>query len=204
MEVDIVGEDPVTRAIIERLIADFRKDIVIKNRLPARGGQIEAFAPKYNLMNNKIILLTDLDTYDCPPSLIKAWFKDSEIRNGYLFRVAHEEAESWLMADSKGLASFIGVSIDVIPKPQSTGKVGSRVDEIICPIKPSLYLMTDIVPKSNNSDIKEALTPKEGAKKGPGYNTILLPFIEKKWNPANAANNSYSLRKTIQRIKEFN
>jgi hypothetical protein len=202
MEIDIVGEDPVTQAIIERLLKEYRKDIKIKSRLPARGGQIESLAPKYNLLTSPVFLLTDLDNYLCPPSLIKKWIGKENIRNNMLFRIAHEEAETWLMADRKGFAKWLNVSIDLIPEPKIIDKK-KGINEIIFPIKPSLYMMMKIASQSKNEKLKEHLTPKKGASKGPGYNLAMVPFIEKKWDIKNAASNSYSLSKAINRLKTF-
>lgn len=45
------------------------------------------------------------------------------------------------------------------------------------------------------------LTPKGLAKKGPEYNSALLPFISTKWDIQAAANQSHSLRKAIAHIR---
>lgn len=202
MDIDIVGEDAVTQAIIERLLSDYREDINIIRRLPARGSEIKNLAPKYNLLNSPVFLLTDLDAYHCPPSLIKDWFPGLEITNDFMFRIAQEEAETWLMADRQGFAQWLNVDINLIPEPQVIDKrIGSI--EIICPLKPSLFMMRNIASASTNQTLKEYLTPIAGAKKGPGYNTAILPFIKNIWNIENAAKNSYSLSKAISRVKTF-
>lgn len=202
MIIDIVGEDPVTRSIIERLLADYRKDLIIGKSLPARGGQIKSFAPKYNLLGTPIFLLTDLDEHHCPPSLINDWFGDKKINNQYLFRIAQEEAETWLMADREGFSNWLDVDIKLIPEPKIIDKK-KNIREIICPTKPSLYMMLNIASKSSQNELKENLTPKKGAGKGPLYNATLIPFIKDKWNINNAINNSYSLEKAVKRLVEF-
>lgn len=202
MKVDIVGEDEVTRAVLKRLLKDLRLDIEIDKILPARGGQIKVLAPKYNALDLPIILLTDLDTYDCPPSLIYDWFKGVQINRNYLFRIAYGEAESWLMADRKGFSRWIGSKITSIPDSQIIDR-RKNIKEIVFPYKPSLYLMRDIATNATNIKIKNGLIPKEGSKKGPLYNATLLPFIENYWNIESASINSTSLQKAIQRIKEF-
>lgn len=203
MFIDIVGEDPVTQAIIERLIKDYRQDLTIKNKLPARGGQIMNLAPKYNKLGSPVFLLTDLDTYQCPPSLIKKWFGKEVIQESMLFRIAQEEAETWLMADRLGFSKWLSVDINLIPEPKFIDKK-KGIFELILPMKPSLYMMLKIASQSKNEKLKEQLMPKKGASKGPGYNTAMIPFIEAKWNVENAASNSYSLTKAIERLKIFN
>jgi len=202
MQIDIVGEDPVTQTIIERLLTDYRTDITIKNRLPARGGQIRNLAPLYNKLGTPVFLLTDLDTHHCPPTLIADWFKKDPISKPFLFRIAQEEAETWLMADREGFSHWLGVAQNLIPNPKRLDR-RKPIHEIICPIKPSLYMMTKIAVHSPKKELKAALTPVKGASKGPGYNSVLTPFIHSNWDIENARANSYSLNKTIERLLDF-
>ncbi|SJZ60514.1 hypothetical protein SAMN04488128_101884 [Chitinophaga eiseniae] len=202
MDIDIVGEDPVTQAIIERLIKEYRTDLVIKNRLPVRGGQIQSLAPKFNLLDSPVFLLTDLDEFQCPPSLIKKWLGNTPVNPRLIFRIAQEEAETWLMADRAGFSKWLGVDIKTIPEPKIIDR-RKGISEIIFPLKPSLYMMMKIVPSSKNADLKDKLIPKPGAGKGPAYNSALLPFIEKIWNVENAAKHSYSLQKAILRLRNY-
>ncbi len=202
MDIDIVGEDSVTQAIIARLVRAIRPDLAIKNRLPARGGQIRRLAPSYNNLNTPVFLLTDLDQYPCPPSLLKDWFGEGGIKAHMLFRVAQEEAETWLMADRVGFSNWLNVSTELIPQPTIID-AEKGIAEIILPIKPSLFLMRSIASQSPNSDLREHLTPKLGAKKGPGYNVAMLHFIEKIWSFEDASNNSTSLAGTIDRLRNF-
>lgn len=202
MIIDIVGEDAVTQAIIEKLIFEYRNDLIIDRRLPARGTQIKNLAPKYNLLQSPVFLLADLDTYHCPPSLIQDWIGQEAHNGNFLFRIAHEEAETWLMADRQGFSNWLNVDVDLIPQPQIIDK-RKGIQEIICPLKPSLFMMREIATHSPNEKLREYLLPIEGAKKGPGYNTAMLSFISNHWNTENAANNSYSLAKAIQRLREF-
>jgi hypothetical protein len=202
MEIDIVGEDAVTQSIIERLLKEYRNDITIKNRLPARGGQIQSMAPMYNKLESPVFLLTDLDNYNCPPELIRKWFGADVINNKFLFRIAQEESETWLMADRKGFSKWLSVDITLIPEPKIIDKK-KGISEIIFPLKPSLYMMMKIASHSTDKQLKEDLTPKKGASKGPAYNSALIPFIEEKWDIENASRNSYSLKKAIERLKSF-
>ena len=40
-EVYVVGEDPVTKEIVSRIIRDYAPNLYIKGYLPARGGEIK-------------------------------------------------------------------------------------------------------------------------------------------------------------------
>lgn len=202
MKIDIVGEDQVTQTIIERLINDYRTDLSINNRLPVRGGQIQTLAPKLNLLDSRIFLLTDLDNYDCPPSLVTDWLGGQPVNPQLLFRVAKDEAESWLMSDREGFSKWLQIDIDLIPTPSIIDNKTGAI-ELVFPYKPSLYMMLTMASKSSNKELKEYLTPVKGAKKGPGYNSAILPYIKDKWDIENAAKNSESLARTIQRLQAY-
>lgn len=61
--------------------------------------------------------------------------------------------------------------------------------------------MREVISTSTKLAIRQQLTPKEGAKKGPEYNTAMTPFIQNIWNPENARLNSYSLEKMINHLQ---
>ena len=151
MKIDIIWEDPVTYSIIERLIKDYRPDIIIANKLPSRWWEIKKLAPLYNKIAGHIFLLTDLDWYECPPSMIKWWFWDTAIVDTLLFRIAHDEAESWLMADKIGFSKWLGIDIKKIP-PVKIIDNKKWINELSFPYKPSLYMMRELVPESKNKD----------------------------------------------------
>ena len=65
-------------------------------------------------------------------------------------------------------------------------------------------MMRTLASVSKKEKLKEELTPRDGASKGPGYNAAIKPFIEDKWDIANAAKNSDSLSRAIRSIKAFN
>jgi len=202
MKVDIVGEDEVTRAILLRLLKNFRPDIEVGNILPARGGQIVNLAPKYNKLDSHILLLTDLDAYVCPPALLNAWFGNTPLNPKHLFRIAYGEAESWLMSDRTGFSTWIGANIDYIPESVIIDN-RKQIREIVFPYKPSLFLMLEIASKSRKQSIRDSLMSKSGAKKGPLYNSTLIPFIDNSWNIEAAILNSTSLEKAVRRIIDF-
>jgi len=203
IEMIIVGEDAVTRAIIKKLLQYSGQDVQVIREEPIRGGEIKQKILKYNLLGQPVCVLTDLDTYDCPPALIQDWFGDSSIKPNLIFRVACDEAETWLMADKKGFSKFLGIQESLLPGLKKLDFKNPANIELHFPYKPSLFLMTELVPKSSHSTLVEQLTPRKGAKKGPEYNTAILPFIQNSWSIEAAMHNSYSLRKAVKRIAEF-
>lgn len=213
-DVIVVGEDAVTQAIAEKLIGYANPRLSIDRRdpirtgqnrgRPIRGGQLQAMAPKYNYLGLPTLLLADLDTYDCPPSLITDWLDGNPVAPHLLLRVAYGEAESWLMADRLGFAGFLGIDPWSIPLLRRLDRRRNRKNiEPGFDLKPSLFLMTNLASMSPNNNLRRMLTPRERAKKGPGYNGALVPFIRYHWNIEAAARNSYSLTKAIRRISEF-
>lgn len=47
-EVYVVGEDPVTKEIVSRIIRDYAPNLYIKGYLPARGGEIKKKMESFN------------------------------------------------------------------------------------------------------------------------------------------------------------
>ncbi len=120
VEVVIAGEDPATRAIIKRLMKDICPEgMLITREMPARGSQIKSMAPNFNKLAEsfKVILLADLDQGHCPATEQAAWLNGEPRLPNFMFRFAVDEAESWLLADRKGFAGFLGVKTELIPEP---------------------------------------------------------------------------------------
>ena len=208
MEIIIVGEDEVTKAIIRKLITLYASHWDSLRSLPARGNQainpdkIEA----YNKLAEKtpVVLLTDLDDARCAPCMRKKILTPIVAKHPrFIINIAVEEAETWLMADKENFISYFGVK-DMIPEVRLCKMYGKNARrEILFDYKPSLYMMKEVIPTSGKSAFVAQLKPKEGAKKGPEYNTAMLPFILNVWNPENARKRSYSLDRMITRLQNI-
>jgi hypothetical protein len=203
IDIIVVGEDAVTREIARRLLHHSTTAYNIIREEPVRGSQLKSLIPKYNSLGLPVCVLTDLDDSDCPPSLIGEWFKGIPINPNLIFNVACDEAESWLMADKSGFSKFLGIKEESIPGLKKLDARNPVNVELKFSYKPSLYLMRELASKSVKKDILRRLTPRLGAKKGPEYNTVLLPFIRKHWDIDAAIRNSYSLGKAVKRIARF-
>jgi hypothetical protein len=136
------------------------------------------------------IMITDLDTTECAPELIRNWFamKDErpeiKIPEGFLFRIAVREIESWLIADCLTLATFLGIS-----PAHFSASPDSLVDS-------KAHLLNIIRAKGNRKWHREML-PGRNTRIGPKYNAILCDFIANRWDPERAARISSSLNRTI-------
>lgn len=204
MEVAIVGEDQATQEIIQRLI-NYIGGLDAKYIMPARGGKIKSLIGNFNILSLTIpvLLLTDLDNYNCAPELVSEWFEETTRNPDFYVRVAVDEAEAWLMADREGFSKYFNVPINTIPSPIVRSRLKPNINEMNFPYKSSLYLMREIIPHSKSSTIRDSLLPKLGSKKGALYNATMIPFIKNNWNVENALRNSYSLRSTISRFESI-
>lgn len=206
LNVFIVGEDPVTRAIIYRLVKDYAPGIRIIQSLPARGGEIKSKIVSFNhlALSYPIILLSDLDTEPCPPIAKTNLLKGvTEVAPDFIINIAVDEAEAWLFADREGFANFFGVPIESVPKSvlKKLQGIKPRI-EMEVPIKSSYYLTHNLIGLSSNDTLKNQISSSSSCK-GKEYNSALLPFISSFWNPEEARKNAYSLDRMIQRIERL-
>ena len=201
----IVGEDAVTYTIIKKILTHCSNNFEIISELPARGGQVKSQIKQYNKLSETypVILLIDLDNNVCAPQLVKQMLENKN--DDFIFNIAVDEAEAWLMADREGFASYFKIKITDMPLAHQTRQGGKKVlTEMKFAYKSSMYLTNELIKKSKKSEYIQQLTPKKGATKGPEYNSCILPFIENAWNIDNACKNSDSLNRMITRIKNFN
>ncbi len=198
----IAGEDEVTKAIIRRILHFAFPEFEVISELPARGGQVKARISEFNRLSGDfpVILLTDLDAFNCAPEMVSRYIAGTK-HNHFIFNVAVDEAEAWLMADRHGFGEYFGIAVDLIPDSVLTrqgGRIACR--ELVFPYKPSLYFSKQIIPHSNNRELAAQLTPVKGASKGPEYNSVMVPYILREWDITVARENSDSLSRMINRI----
>lgn len=192
--VHIAVEDVVHEFVLRKLIEKHRNAIQIIHVWGKSGyGYLKKRVRNFNRASkiSPWIMLTDLDRIDCPPLLVHDWLPDP-INKDFLFRVAVREAESWILADYEGFASFLGVSRAIIPQ---------KPDGLTNPKKELL----EIVKKCRKRSIKEDMLPLPNStiQIGPDYNKRIIEFIQASWNPELAAQRSPSLAKTIHRISDL-
>ena len=136
-------------------------------------------------------VLTDLDQHECPPALVESWLRTPKHSN-FIFRVAVREVEAWVMAHRQAFADFLGISLDLIPV---------QVEEIDNPKE----FLVRLAGRSRRADLRGDLAPRPGstAKVGRAYNSALSRFVMKSWNTFEAAENSVSLRGTVEALLKF-
>ena len=106
-------------------------------------------------------------------------------------RAAVPEVESWLLADSHGLAGWLGISAARIPQnPES--------------VPDPKRMLVQLAAKSRKRGIKAAMVPagypNASAQTGPEYTLAVSEFIHTVWEPEAAAGRSESLRRCLARL----
>jgi len=143
------------------------------------------------------VSITDLDTRACAAALIRDWFAIPPaealiLPKEVVFRVAIREVESWIIADVKAWADYIG-----IPR----GNFSTAPDELS---DPKLHLLDVVRRKGRKSCHKGMLPRPDGtASIGPEYNNVLCEFVRTHWSPTRASAHSPSLRRSINALNNI-
>ncbi len=205
MKIYIVGEDEATKEIIKKVLVFCSDSFEIILELPARGGQIKQKILNFNNLSESspVILLMDLDDKDCAPSILKQFFQETTKNDHFVFNIAIDEAEAWLMADRTNFSEYFRVPIDSIPEPRRIRNKKDHYLEMDFPYKSSYYMVNSIIPNSRVKEFRDQMIPQNGAKKGKEYNSALTPFIKYHWDINNARQNSDSLNRMIMRINKL-
>jgi hypothetical protein len=133
-------------------------------------------------------ILVDLNAESpCAGDLVQQWLPEPPPM--MRLRVAVRESEAWLMADRNGLASFLSVSQDLIPR---------AVDEIDDPKS----VLVAIARRSRRRVVREGLPPRSasGRSIGPLYVTELSSYVRDHWNVDEASLVSSSLAGCVRAL----
>lgn len=191
----LVIEDELSEIVIRRILADTERDYSIGVAFGRTGyGYLRSTANQWNAAaaaGTPIVLLTDLDQHQCPPTLIAGWL-DNQCHPNFLFRVAVREVESWLLADRDGFAEFLGINGMLVPV---------QPDQVADPKQ----TLINLARRSRRNTLKGSIVPRQGstAIQGPDYNGCLGEFVRNKWNPNAAKDRSPSLNRTWQKFMTF-
>ncbi|MFB6306674.1 MAG: hypothetical protein ABEH43_06755 [Flavobacteriales bacterium] len=198
----ISGEDELTRKTLKKIIENYCPNLQIFKEFPTRGNNIFPYMKNYNKLSEKYygFVCCDLDDESCPTNFLENLdFGDDSKNENLIINIAVTEVENWLMSDRINFSNFLSIPPNYIPLAQETSYNRYRY-EISTPVKPSLFIMNNLAPLSNNDDIINDLTPINGSKKGPAYNYQLINFVQNNWSIEEATNNSSSLYRCVQKI----
>lgn len=206
VNVYIAGEDPVTRAVILKLLNFCSSDFHVLQELPARGSEIKNKISNFNILAEKtpIILLTDLDTEDCAPVLKKKLLEGIVQNKDFVVNIAVDEAEAWLLADCENFANYLGITLADMPVASKQKQGGMKaLIEMSLPVKASYYLTHALAPKSSKIEIRNQIASEGKMCKSKEYNIAVVPFIQQQWDIAMAMQNSDSLCRMVKRLKDL-
>jgi len=192
--INLAVEDHLSEFVLRQIIKQSQRPFVIGNCLCHGGyGYLKKNIHAFNKASKGMpfLVLTDLNSTACPPTLIKKWLPYPKHPN-LLFRVAVKEVEAWLLAHREAFATFLGISEKRIPKD---------VDAIPDPKQ----FLINLAAKSKNRKIRDAIVPsrKKTVTIGPDYNEKLKEFINNFWQAEIAASYSPSLQRTVNAIATF-
>jgi hypothetical protein len=191
--INLVYEDDLSEAVMFKLINHFGDKYIVHNTYSGHGfGYLKSNIKGFNQASvvSPFFMLTDLDNYTCPPSLIKDWI-NFPLKSNFIFRIAVREVEAWLLADIEGLSEYFKVSATNFPvRPESE-------------IDPKNTLI-HLARRSRIRRIREDLVPiNENAAIGPNYNGCLMEFVFNNWNIETALTRSKSLLKAFKILENF-
>jgi hypothetical protein len=192
----VVTEDPLSEAVVDRLVREENQGMQIMVRMGKKGnGYLRENLYSFNEIARSfpVLLFTDLDRVECPMALIEDWRGRIVFHGMLLFRIVVRETEAWLLADREGFAEFSGVPVHRIPsEPELLND-------------PKEVLINIIRRYSKNRAIKADILPVKGstAKVGLSYNQTLSRFVHESWSLERAAQSADSLNRARRRLHEL-
>lgn len=138
-----------------------------------------------------LALVDFMDTrMPCPGEVVAQWLPHRNKQ--MLFRIVIREIESWLLADTNAIASFLNLKQSFIP---------TKVEDLTDPKQ----VLINLARRSRSRVLREALVPAmhSTASEGILYNPEMIRFVKEFWDPEKARVNSPSLEKCIQRLAEL-
>ena len=192
--INLVVEDILSELCLRKILFLFDDKYDIQNCYGKKGK--DYIISKLNGFNHAsrhkpFLVLIDLDMKECAPVFIRECI-NFKINQNFLFRIAVREVESWILANRKEFASFLGIPIKLLP---------GNPDEITDPKQ----TIVDLARRSRKRKIREAIVPniRGTAKVGPDYNGRLGFFLKNIWNPEDAMRYSASLKRTFISLQNY-
>ena len=192
--ISLAVEDQLSEAVLKKILS-IAEDRFLVAKCYSRGGfgYLKKNIAGFNNAAKGIpfLVITDLDTSECPPALIREWLPYTKHPN-LLFRIAVREVEAWLLAVCNGFARYLGIAIEGIPLDVES-------------IKDPKRRLIELAQESRNRRLREAIVPssKSDARQGPDYNGALITFVNEFWDIKAAMDNSISLKRTIKAVIDF-
>jgi hypothetical protein len=192
--INLAVEDVLSELVLRRLLVESGRNYSIGSvHIKGGFGYLRNTIKGWNSAAKSIpiLVLTDLDSEECAPTLIDNWLPVGRNPN-LIFRVAVKEVEAWLLADYESLGTYLKLrSTRIIDDPEGL-------------LDPKATLIA-LARASRSSELRKRLVPRRGstAKQGPDYNACLATYVKESWDINVASQRAQSLEKTLQRLREF-
>lgn len=133
-----------------------------------------------------VVALADLEGNPCASGLIARHLPSGREPMFHL-RLAVRMVESWLLADRRSIARFLGISVSLVPVAPEGEEDPKRK-------------LVQLAARSRRRVIREGLVPIDtGASVGTQYLPLLRQYVEKEWDVAAARQVSSSLNRACHR-----
>lgn len=197
--ITLAVEDTLSETVTTRLVNDYLPGVWVREVIGRQGiGYIRRRMRDLNqiaLYENPVLVVADLDRpQDCAANRV------FRLSNGLtsaapnlLIRIAVLEIESWIMADLEGIAGWLRIAANTLPRNPESLDDPKRA-------------LVQLASRSRNRMLREAVGPSRvlGTNRtGPNYNEAVGDFVTQLWNPEVARRNSHSLDRAIARIVEL-
>ena len=190
-------EDDLSEAVLRRILKqrDVRYEPLRFNAECGGSGFLKQKVAAFNNISRAVpvLLLTDLDSAECPVSLIETWFGKQMRHADFIFHVVVREVEAWLLADDVTLCrflklrrkvSFVLPEDDADPKATLLGLAAGS---------PSRDVSTGIVRRNKNGMLQQ----------GAVYNVELSQFVAEHWTVERAVKKCPSLQRLLRALDSF-
>lgn len=197
--ITLAVEDTLSETVATRLVNDYLPGVRVREVIGRQGiGYIRRRMRDLNqiaLYENPVLVVADLDrTQDCAANrVVRLSSGLTSTAPNLLIRIAVLEIESWIMADREGIARWLRIATNTLPR---------NPESLADPKRTLVQLAT----RSQNRGLREAIAPVQGTgthRTGLGYNDAVGGFVTQTWNPEAARGNAPSLDRAITRIAEL-
>ncbi len=188
-EIPVAVEGIVDEAVLSRILRDFGVrpfPVFGKKGCANLDGRLAGF--NNAAARSPWIVLRDLDNGGrCPVTFARQLIPSPA--TGMVFRIVVNEIEAWLLADSRSISTFLGVSEVLVPQQPET-------------IQDPKHELVKLAARSRFRRIREDLSPRlgSGISQGPAYASRLIEYVETTWSPSCAQLRAPSLMSFRNRL----
>ena len=187
----VAGEDALCCELGMRLVANVLPGWVLASSIPF-GGITKLLARIDGLVRQSehvqpVVCIADTDGR-CPVDLRNRW-SPANAGGRFILRLAHAEAESWILADRLGFSQKFGIPSSRIPHVS---------DDLVDPKQ----LILTLSARSRFRWVRnEIVSESDLNRRGSGYNVHLCDFVRNNWNLIAARSVSTSLERACRALR---